>query len=266
MTDADFVLCALVPTYDNPATVRSVVERIRGHVGQVIVVDDGSAAAGRAACEELGRDGLAHVVHREHNGGKGAAVKTGLKKAQELGYSHVLQIDADGQHAFEDIPRFVAAAKERPEALILGSPLFDASAPSSRQAGRQVTVFWIRLETGPGVIADAMCGFRVYPVAAALAARARGNAMDFDPEIAVKMVWGGTPVVNLSTKVRYLDEGEGGVSHFRLFRDNALISWMHTRLMVRRVFGALFGWLIPPLRLELGAVSENTNEVSGGPP
>lgn len=265
---AEFRLCALVPTYDNPATVRSVVERIRGHVSHVIVVDDASGSAGRAACEQIASDQLAHVVHRAHNGGKGAAVKTGLAAAQELGYTHALQLDADGQHAFEDIPRFIAAASANPTALVLGAPLFDASAPSSRQAGRKVTAFWIRLETGEGVISDAMCGFRVYPVAAALAARAWGNAMDFDPEIAVKMVWGGAPVVNLPTRVRYLDEGEGGVSHFRLFADNALISWMHTRLMVRRVFGALLGWLIPPLKLELGAslpsVSENTNEASGG--
>ena len=128
---------------------------------------------------------------------------------------------------------------------MLGAPVFDDTVPKSRLKARQITIFWTNLETGGKVIEDPMCGFRVYPLKAALAAGASGDRMDFDPEIAVRMVWDRVPVVNLPTKVRYLSAEEGGVSHFKMFRDNALISWMHTRLvaagMVRWVLG-LFGW------------------------
>ena len=238
--------CALVPTYDNPATVRQVVERLRTRVDHVLVVDDGSGPAGQAAVAALGRDGLAHTVRRAVNGGKGAAVKTGLAAAQELGFTHALQVDADGQHALDDVPRLLAEARRRPDALVLGSPVFDDSAPAARQVGRRITTFWIHVECGGAIIDDAMCGFRVYPVAAALRARARGDAMDFDPEVAVRMVWDGVPVINVPTRVRYLEADEGGVSHFRLFRDNVLISWMHTRLMVEKVCRTLLPGLRRP--------------------
>jgi glycosyltransferase involved in cell wall biosynthesis len=211
-----------------------VVERVHEHL-PVIVVDDGSAAPGRAAVDELGAAGLAHIHHREHNGGKGAAVTTGMQLALELGYTHALQIDADGQHALDDIPRFLAAAHERPDALILGAPIYDASAPRGRLIGRQITRFWTNIETGGRVIEDPMCGFRVYPVAATCEVAPRcGMRMDFDIEIAVRLVWAGLPVVNLETRVRY---HEGGVSHFHMVRDNARISWMHTKLVVAKLSG-----------------------------
>lgn len=227
--------CVLIPTYDNPATVRAVVTRARAQVDDVLVVDDGGGDEARRVLDAIASEGLARVRRREVNGGKGAAVKTGLAWARELGFTHALQVDADGQHAIEDAPRFLDAARARPEALVLGAPIFDESAPKARRAGREITIFWTNFEAGPGVITDPMCGFRVYPVEAALAVTVRGDAMDFDPEIAVKMVWAGSPVINLPTRVRYVARDEGGVSHFRMFRDNALISWMHTRLSIARI-------------------------------
>jgi hypothetical protein len=101
-------------------------------------------------------------------------------------------------------------------------------------------VFWARVETGGPVIADPLCGFRVYPLEAALAADARGDHMEFDLEIPVRMAWAGTPVRNLPTRVRYLRREEGGVSHFQLGRDNARISWLHTRLVLERARRAWF--------------------------
>jgi len=223
--------CALVPTYDNPRTIAEVVRRIRRHLQDVVVVDDGSAAAGRAAVDELKRTGVAHVVRRPKNGGKGAAVKTGLHFAHQLGYTHAVQVDADGQHTIEDIPRFLKVVRDAPDALVLGAPIFDASAPIARLIGRKITQFWTNIETFGRVIEDPMCGFRVYPIQAAILANTCGNAMDFDPEIAVRMVWNGVRVHNLETRVRYVTAADGGVSHFRLGRDNVLISWMHTRLV-----------------------------------
>lgn len=236
--------CAVVPTYNNPATVRGVVERLRAHVDDVIVVDDGGNEEARAVLDGLARDGLAVVARRERNGGKGAAVKDGLRRAGELGFTHALQVDADGQHAIDDAPRLLDAARDNPSALVLGAPVFDASAPSVRMRAREITRFWTNVESGGRIIDDPMCGFRVYPVRAALAAGARGDAMDFDPEIAVRLVWGGVPVVNVPTRVRYVPREEGGVSHFRMGRDNALISWMHTRLMLLRIGRALR--VVPP--------------------
>ncbi|MDB4974888.1 MAG: hypothetical protein JWN48_3229 [Myxococcaceae bacterium] len=244
----DFRIAVLIPTYDNPRTIRAVVDAVRQHVPDVLVVDDGSGPEGRAACEALVRDGVARVVHRPLNGGKGAAVKTGLSALHELGFTHAFQVDADGQHAIADMPRFVSAAAVHPEALVLGSPEFDDSAPKSRLVGRQITRFWTNVETLGPVIADPMCGFRVYPIAPALSANARGNAMDFDPEIAVGIAWRGAPVLNLKTRVRYLSAAQGGVSHFRLWRDNVLISWMHTRMVLALLLRLLFS--ARPRRLE----------------
>ncbi len=240
-----FAPCILIPTFDNPATIRGVVERVRAHLPHVVVVDDGSGTPAREIIDELHAQGLAHVHRRDANGGKGAAVKSGFEVAASLGYTHALQVDADGQHTLEDIPRFLAAAADEPETVILGSPRFDASVPRARLIGRQLTVVWTHVETGGKVIEDPMCGFRVYPLGAALACAPRANRMDFDPEIAVRLVWHGLPVRNLTTHVRYISRDEGGVSHFRMVRDNVCISWMHTRL----VFGFLWRWLTGRLRL-----------------
>lgn len=233
-------VCAVIPTYDNAGTLRAVVDGVRRHVPEVIVVDDGSGPEARAEAEALGREGLADVVFRERNGGKGAAVKSGLVRAHERGFTHALQVDADGQHALDDAPRLLSAAQARPEALVLGLPEFDATAPRSRVVGRRISVFWVRVETGGDFIRDPLCGFRVYPVEAALQAAARaGDRMDFDPEVVVRMVWDGVPVVHVPTRVRYIPAEEGGVSHFRMVHDNMLISWAHTRLCLERIWQTL---------------------------
>jgi polyprenyl-phospho-N-acetylgalactosaminyl synthase len=237
----EFRPCAIVPTYDNPRTIEGVVRRLHQFLPDVVVVDDGSHEAGRDAVQRLAADGLAHAHRRARNGGKGAAVKDGLRVALSLGYSHGLQIDADGQHALEDVPRFLEISRRRPEALVLGCPIFDASVPRSRRLGRRITTFWSAVETAGRVITDPMCGFRVYPLATAVRAGARGNRMDFDPEIAVRLVWAGVPIENVPTLVRYLPASAGGVSHFRMFRDNVAISWMHTRLVTLAIAGWLFG-------------------------
>lgn len=233
--------CVVIPTYDNPDTIAAVVSIVRTHLTDVIVVDDASHEPAASRIAALQADGLAQVVRRAHNGGKGAAVKSGLAKAHELGFTHALQIDADGQHELADIPRFVAAAQQTPAALVLGQPVFDASIPKARLYGRRISVFWARVETFGDVVGDPLCGFRVYPVASALAARARGDRMDFDPEIAVRLAWLGVPVVRLATRVRYLPAEQGGVSHFQGVRDNLRISWIHTLLVIEACARKLFG-------------------------
>lgn len=236
---SDFRPCILIPTYDNPVTITRVVERAHAHLQHVLIVDDGSSAEARARIDALQRAGLAHVHRRGTNGGKGAAVKDGLRAAHALGYTHALQVDADGQHELDDIPRFLAAAHEDPASLVLGQPQFDASIPAARRYGRQISVFWAAVETFGNRVGDPLCGFRVYPIEQALAADARGDRMDFDPEIAVRMVWRGVSVRKVGTKVRYIPRAEGGISHFQGFWDNARISAMHTRLVICALWRAL---------------------------
>lgn len=225
-----FRCCLLVPTYNNPLTVRAVVEEGRRYLPDVVVVDDGSAPEGRRACEQLAADGLAIVHHRARNGGKGAAVKSGFAVAREHGFTHVLQIDADGQHDLDAVPRFLERGREEPRALVIGYPEYDDSAPAVRRIARKFTRFWVDLETGRGVVRDSMIGFRVYPLALVEQLRVAGDRMDFDIEIAVRIAWSGAPVINEPVKVRYLAQEEGGVSHFQMFWDNARFSWLHSKL------------------------------------
>ena len=217
---------ALIPTLDNPDTIGEVVDGVRRHLGDVFIVDDGGGAKAKARLREIEAAGLAKVIWRERNGGKGAAVMTGLAVMAAAGFTHALQIDADNQHDSGDVPRFCAAARQHPTALVLGAPRFDDSAPRARRIGRLLTTAWTHVETLGRVIVDPLCGYRVYPIAASLATNVRSVAMDFDPEIAVTLAWRGCPVINVPTRVRYFG---GGVSHFRMLRDNVLISWMHTR-------------------------------------
>ena len=231
--------CIIVPTYNNPATIRGVVEKARRHLADIIVVDDGSDEPGRTACASLATEGLAIVHHCGQNGGKGAAVKAGFTLASARGFTHALQVDGDGQHDLDQIPTFLQLARARPEALILGTPVYDHTLHKGRYVARLVTRFWNYLEVMGPTIGDSMCGFRVYPIAAALASGTRGNRMDFDIEIPVRMVWMGIPVINAAVGVRYLTAEEGGISHYHAFRDTALISWTHTKLMVALSFRIL---------------------------
>jgi polyprenyl-phospho-N-acetylgalactosaminyl synthase len=223
--------CALIPTFDNPRTIGRVVAEVRTHLPEIVIVDDGSHEEARRELDVLERTGAARVTHRETNGGKGAAVKTGLRVARDLGFTHVVQIDADGQHDPADLPKFLALAVARPEAVVLAHPIFDASTPRGRRSAHALTNFWTRIETAGPVITDPQCGFRVYPIEATIAAEPRADRMAFDIEIAVRLVWAGVPVVNVPTSVRYLPIAEGAVSHFRPVRDNLAITWMHIRLV-----------------------------------
>ena len=227
-----FSPCALIPSYNNPLTVEEVVRRVAQHLETIVVVDDGSDEDARVVLDRLQQSGAITLVRRDENGGKGAAMKSGLAKAAELGFSHAMQVDADLQHDLEDIPRFLEVAREQPRALVLGSPRFDETRPPGRKFGHAFAAFWTRLEIGSDAIEDPQCGFRVYPVEAANAVHVRSDRMDYDLEVCVRLVWSGCPVVNIPTHVRYLSAEEGGVSHFHMVRDNALISWMHTRLVL----------------------------------
>jgi hypothetical protein len=149
-----------------------------------------------------------------------------------------LTMDSDGQHPAALIPAFMQASQRRPDAMVLGRPVFDASAPLLRVRGRRVSNWWTNLETLGAGIDDSLYGFRVYPIAALVAVMRSQPWMrrfDFDTEAVVRLAWRGVPPHNLAAPVRYLRPEEGGVSHFRYGRDNALLTWMHLRLMLEFV-------------------------------
>lgn len=248
---SDMRLCAIIPTYNNPRTLGEVVARVREHIADVVVVDDGSAEPARRVAEQLAAERRCEVVFRPRNGGKGAAVKTGLAWARDHGFDYALQIDADLQHDPADIPRLVAGIAELgtgPAAgtLVLAQPRFDASAPRGRLFARKISVFWAMVETLGRKVGDPLCGYRVYPVATALRVAPRADAMDFDPEIAVRLVWAGAHVVHVPTPVIYRSAEAGGVSHYRGVADTLLIAAAHVRLCTEGVL-RLVSWPVRAL-------------------
>jgi len=226
----------VVPSYNTGPQVYETVRAARAHWAPVWVVVDGSTDGTREGLEQQARgDPQLRVLSLPRNAGKGAAVLLALSEASAAGFSHVLTMDADGQHPAASIPEFMAASQRAPDALILGVPRFDASAPALRVKGRRVSNWWANLETLWTGIGDSLFGFRVYPVQPLLEVMQATRWMrrfDFDPEAAVRLVWRGLTPVNLPAPVRYLRPDEGGVSHFRYWRDNALLAWMHFRLML----------------------------------
>ncbi|WEA04429.1 glycosyltransferase [Pantoea dispersa] len=229
MLSASFAPCVLIPCYNHGAMLASVLARLAPFNLPVIVVDDGSDARTKQHIAALDAPQL-RVLTLPHNQGKGAAVIAGLRAAAAAGFSHALQLDADGQHQVEDTPRMLAEAERYPHCLISGQPQYDASIPKSRLYGRYITHFWVWVETLSFSLKDSMCGFRVYPLAASLELcdrRPIGQRMDFDTEIMVRLYWQGTPSRFIRTRVTY---PPSGLSHFDALHDNLRISWMHTRL------------------------------------
>ncbi len=238
-----FKPCIVVPVYNHEHAVGAVVAALLRHGLPCILVDDGSAAPCARALDALAaaHPGAVTLLRRAANGGKGAAVLDGMRAAAARGYSHALQIDADGQHDTADVPRFIEQARLHPAAVIAGCPVYDASVPRARLYGRYATHIWVWINTLSLQIKDSMCGFRVYPLAPVVALarrRALGARMNFDTDILVRLYWDGLAVRNLPTRVGYPADG---VSHFQLWRDNVLITRMHTVLF----FGML--WRAPRL-------------------
>ena len=224
--------CIIIPVYNHEHAIAEVIARLKPYAIPCLLINDGSSSACLKVLESCAKQETTWLtlLTRGENGGKGAAVIDGFKAARRLGYSHALQIDADGQHNIEDIPRFLNAAKSNPKAMILGQPLFDESAPKSRLYGRRFTNLWIAINTLSFAIADGMCGFRLYPLDAIdklISSTNISQGMAYDIDIVVRLYWQGVDAVNIITAVHYpLD----GVSHFKLWQDNVRISKTHAKL------------------------------------
>ncbi len=225
----------LIPSYNTGMKVLETVLAARQFWSPVWVVVDGSTDGSAEALQTLAEnDSELKVYVLPRNGGKGSAVLHGLQKAAQAGFTHVLTMDADGQHPPEKIPEFMAISQANPQAMVLGLPVFDASAPSVRVHGRKLSNVWANVETLWQGIGDSLFGFRIYPIAPLREIMEQQRWMrgfDFDPEAAVRLCWRGIKPINITTPVKYLRADEGGVSHFNYLRDNVLITWMHIRLV-----------------------------------
>jgi glycosyltransferase involved in cell wall biosynthesis len=227
----------LIPSYNPGPRLLMTVQSALAHWSPVWVVVDASTDASHAAVERLAAtDPRLRVLHREVNGGKGAAVLTGAQAALAAGFTHALVLDADGQHPADRIQDFMTASAAAPDALVLGRPVFGPEAPWERLQGRKLSVALVRLEIlGPG-IDDPLFGFRVYPLkplVRVLGQTTAARRYDFDPEIAVRLVWSGVPTINLPAACRYIAASDGGVSHFHYVRDNLRMIWLHARLLLQ---------------------------------
>ena len=240
-------LCILIPYYNHPDAIGAVVNQLLPYDTNILIIDDGSSAESKKVLTPLLQESRVLLVTRILNGGKGAAVITGMREALELGYTHALQVDADGQHDLTKIPALIELSEQYPGSIISGMPVYDESVPTSRKLWRYATHILVWIHTLSLEIKDSMCGFRIYPLQQTLgvidAREQFGQRMDFDIEILVRAHWADLHTIQLPVGVRYpLD----GVSHFQLFKDNFLITKLHIRLF--------FGMLVNSPKLMLRRV------------
>jgi glycosyltransferase involved in cell wall biosynthesis len=259
----------LIPSYNPGGTVFETVAGALEQWAPVWVVVDGSTDGTSEQLQALAsRDARLKVLVLPTNQGKGSAVLHGVKVARAAGFTHALTMDSDGQHPAALIPSFMKSSQQHPRALVLGRPVFDASAPMLRVRGRRVSNFWANLETGFAGIGDSLYGFRVYPLADLDAVMSHTRWMrrfDFDPEASVRLVWRGLTPLNIDAPVKYLSSEEGGVSHFQYGRDNVLLTGMHARLFFAALLRA--PWLLwkrltgrPPFGALRPVLGDNLND------
>lgn len=230
-----FKPCIVVPVYRHAKQFVAFSACLPKDIS-VIIIDDGNIDEDARLLENLGFP----LIRFTENQGKAAALLAGMKKAMDEGYSHVLQIDADGQHDPDDIPKFLSTSQENPNALINSCPLYDENAPKLRVYGRKITNFWVWVETGNNKIMDAMCGFRVYPLMAMSPILKRGlvfKRMGVDIELLVRACWEDIEIITLNTKVSY---PEDGITNFSLLKDNMNIFALHTLLVCTRLRRLVF--------------------------
>lgn len=229
----------VIPSYNTGARLFATIAAVHAHGLPMIVVIDGSTdGTGALLMQMAAGDPLLSACILPHNQGKGAAVLHGLQLARAGGFTHALTMDADGQHSTAHIGELLALSASHPGCMVLGSPVFDRSAPRVRVLGHKIANFCTRLLTPRRAIADSLFGFRVYPIGALIEAFANTAGMrrfDFDSEAAIRLCWQGVRSINIATPVRYFRRSEGGTSHFRYLRDNLLLAEMYFRLSAVRL-------------------------------
>lgn len=225
-------LAIVVPIFNHAEQFKEFLPKLLSLGAPVILVDDGSREANEI--ESLAKENGLIFAKNEKNLGKGAAFCRGAEKARELGFTHVFQIDADGQHGIGSFEDFKKASVENPDAVINGCPVYE-NAPASRFYGRKITNFWVALEVPSVKIRDAMCGFRIYPLkkVSEVMHSLKFARMGFDIEIIVRLARAGCQIINMDVAVNY---PENGASNFRMIKDNVSISALHALLCAEGIF------------------------------
>lgn len=232
-----YKICFVIPYYNHPKTIINLVEILKPFGLSIVIVNDGSNEESSLMLEQLNANVIVgdielmphsqvYILNRTQNGGKGAALKDGFKMAKKMGFSHIFQIDADMQHDLSKIQSFLDVSKKNQSFIVCAEPVYDENAPKSRLYGRKITDFWVYINTLGGDIRDSMCGMRIYPVDAVFdLLKACGNRMDFDIDILLYAFKNDTGFIWIKVGVKY----ETSVSHFKVFRDNMLISFTHAK-------------------------------------
>ncbi len=225
--------CLAIPHYNHAQALVQLIKKLAETSYPCIIVDDGSDSKDLEELKNaVDKYPDMHLITHGYNRGKGAAVISANYYAQTLGFTHIVQIDADGQHNIDDIDKFTAYSKCHPTTIVSGKPVFDKSVPKVRLYGRKVTDIWVAIETLSFQIKDGLCGFRVYPIKSIeqlLDKYKVGARMDFDTDVLVKAVWSNIPLHFIETKVIYPKDG---ISHFKYWRDNKLLIKLHSRLII----------------------------------
>lgn len=223
--------CFVVPVFNHPHHLVALLSHLSVFELPIIMINDGSDIACTEVLHQLAMDyPLVDLVEHTHNMGKGQAVMTGLKHAFECGFSHALQLDADGQHDWQDVKNFLETSYKHPEAMVIGQPIFDETVPKKRLYGRYLTHIWVWINSLSLEIKDSMCGFRIYPLVQTVHILNTAKfqpRMGFDSEILVRLKWKNVPFINIPTHVIY---PENGISHFDIWRDNIGLARAHSRL------------------------------------
>ena len=231
--------CTIIPTFNNAGTIRKVVDDVSRHCENVIVVNDGSTDDTSTILSELAS--TITVVSYPKNRGKGHALVTGFRKAMEMGFTHAVTIDADGQHFADDIPLLVEQMEHHPDAIIVGCRnLTEENMPRQNTFANKFSNFWFRLQTGIN-LPDTQSGFRIYPLASLKGLNLITSRYEAELELLVFAAWAGVPV--LSTNVRvYYPPAEERVSHFRPVYDFFRISVLNTILCIGALFHGVRQW------------------------
>lgn len=220
--DAASGYCVVIPTYNNAGTLLHVVRGAQAVCETVIVVDDGCTDS----TPELLNDSGAIVLRHARNKGKGVALRTGFRKAAELGYTHAVTIDSDGQHFPEEIGKLVRASQAQPDALVIGArDMTVENVPKSSSFGRMFSNFWLKVATGMDV-GDTQSGFRVYPLRHVNRLFCWGRRFTYECEVIIRASWGGCPIINVPVRVYYPPKSER-VTHFRPFADNVRFTCLY---------------------------------------